>query len=261
MILQIALQDITAKKISDNPLDPLDRKGEIYQTYHMRHVQVLEESGKDSWLLQGFSSKVPLNGGLSLKDGETAANVMDPLIQIKLDTSIVHGTTLNYELEMHHWESDRSTEKVKSVFTNDSLNSLLEAHKNSNKGEKNAEKVLNDWLLHGNNNLFNSGRKILSLLNVAAGPVLPWIKVTEELLPVLKMAVLILKNNSDDYISLDNLMYEFRNNNDKFEWRFNSPQSSNPWTSDEDVQYVTSCIRSADNRTLLDLKYMCRVRN
>src|SRR5688572_14862990 len=107
MYLHFSLQKAKALRVSD-----AGSEGEFYWTW-----QAYIQGKGETQLAQGFSTKCDIGSGLSFGPGEAINNLNDPRFTIALP-DLNDGEERNVVIDLHCWESDHSSEEVKSVFTN-----------------------------------------------------------------------------------------------------------------------------------------------
>ena len=118
MFIQFTLNKVAAEKVYDNPYNPFDTDCELYQTWQLCDLDPLVPSDRrptSNWARQGFSITGAPDDGLSLAEGESR-KIDDPHITFCLP-ELGEGEIRRFRLDMHWWESDYSSAKVRGAFT------------------------------------------------------------------------------------------------------------------------------------------------
>lgn len=130
--------------MKDHPAAPFNRAVELYQTWHLCSLDPLVPDDAEplaKWARQGFSVRGAPDNGTSFRC--ESITVVDPQITFGLsDAALEDGTRTRHRFDVHYWESDGSTEKVRSVFSNTTLNYLRRAWELAKEDEKKAKAAL-----------------------------------------------------------------------------------------------------------------------
>jgi hypothetical protein len=255
MYLRFSLHKATAEKVSDNPLDPFNRESEIYQTWQIMDLEDLEASDDSTvkWARQGFSATGAPDDGVGF--GRGASRVLeDPTIAFVLP-ELADGQTRNYRFDMHYWESDSSSEKVRAAFTDATLKVLIKALKDSHEDGAAAKRALETWLRD------NSADLVSGALAAASITTASWVGVGLKLLPLLPLIVDVVKSNSDDYIGLHRFVLQLKKEaGQPLQWRISSPSGGVPnWQGPDTFVRIQEPIEEADGGNVLHTEYACYV--
>jgi hypothetical protein len=256
MFVQFTLNKIEARKIRDNPYNPLDKKSEFYQTWQicdLDRLVPLENNPKSDWARQGFSVKGAPDDGTSFAKGELR-RVDDPHITFNLPT-LKDGEIRRFRFDMHWWESDSSTEKVRGVFTDSTLKVLVKAWKAANQDKAAAKELLEKWLRENTGDIAKAVAKAAHI----AGQ--PWVAVAFNMLPLFELIIDVVRNNSDDYLAMHRFILEIAKEQKTIKWRVISAgvEDVPSWYEGEGTQKITREMSDADGENVVIATYRCRI--
>lgn len=255
MFLRFSLHKAKALKVSDHPLDPFNRVSEFYQTWQLSDLEHLEDKDDASvrFARQGFSASGAPDDGVSFDNGQSRV-LDDPTIAFVLP-ELADGQKRTYRLDIHYWESDQSSEKVRAAFTDSTLKVLLKAYAESGQNEAAAKAALSSWLRD------NDAKLVKQALAAAAVTEGSWVGVGLALLPLLHLVVDVVKSNSDDYIGLHKFVLQFdKPSGQAVRWRLSSPSApAGAWTPVDTVYRSLESIEDAEGRNSVQLDYSCIV--
>jgi hypothetical protein len=219
MFFHISIHNIKAISIQDHPHDALNRRIELYHTWHLAELEKIDASSPSPWARMGSSARGAPDGGTSFRKGDDE-NVVDPQITLALpDDAIAKGVQTQYRLDFHHWESDDgdATEKVRAAFTDITLKYMAAAWKAANEDADKAQAALEQWV-KGN---WKDSVKAIAAATAAAGS--PWVAVGLNLLPGIELLVDLLRNQADDYFDQHRFILQRKGDGDVVQWQVTDP--------------------------------------
>lgn len=217
MFIQLVLHKIHAIKISDHPFDPFNRRSELYQTWQLAALEEIEP-GKESarWARQGFSTRGAPDDGSSFAKGE-ARDVVDPQISLGLP-DLKEGEVVRYRFDVHYWESDTATEKVRGVFSDATLEYMTKAWKAAGEDEAKARKSLGEWL-------DKNWEGVAKGMITAASPTAAGVLAAYNVLPLLEQLFVFVRSSADDYHQMHRFVLEVRRRDGAYHFQVTSPSS------------------------------------
>ena len=254
MFFYITLHKINVLGLSDHPADPFNRSIELYQTWHLTALDPLiedENAQRATWARQGFSVRGAPDDGTSFR--KEAITVVDPQITFGFDdAALVNGTKTRYRFDAHYWESDGSSEKVRSIFSDMTLQYLRRAWDVAKHDEKRAKQVLSQWL---DQNWKSVATKLVGAASPAGLGVLSQLNV----LPLLDAILDVAKSNGDDYHQMHRFTFQTVGTGGGLRWRAVSPSQTAPWMEGPGTQRVVERVRDGSGRNQYDVEWRFRV--
>ncbi|KYF85768.1 hypothetical protein BE20_09590 [Sorangium cellulosum] len=259
MFMHFTVHEIKAHKVQDHPFDPLNRRVELYQTWHLSEIDPLvplADRPASSWSRLGFSTRGGPDDGVSFREGE-ARTVVDPQIIFGLpDDAFASGKRTRFVIDYHHWESDGSTAKVRAAFSNSTLAYLLKVWKESHADQAASRARLEGWLK-------DNWQQVLKGAIAAAGMASsPWVAVGTSILPVVELLVDVAKNNSDEYLDMHRFVVELNGEGapGQTRWRVVPPSGEAPdWVTGQGKQEFVARAADAGGHNKFDVRYAFRM--
>jgi len=255
MFIQFVLNKIYAKEIQDMPYNPFDKKSEFYQTWQLCDLDPLiplEKEAKSNWARQGFSLGGAPDSGIEFSKGEER-RVDDPQITFKLPP-LKKGEIRRFRLDIHWWESDLSTEKVRGVFTSSALKLLIKSWKKANEDNAKAKDLLEKWIKENMSDVIKGVLKAASLSGT------PWISVACNMLPLFELILDVVRNNTDDYLARHSFILEIQKTEESMRWRTIYPgMQGDEWRTGEGTQKIVRELSDAEQGNVLIATYRCRI--
>lgn len=220
MYFQFQLRGLKAIKISDNSLNPFDRDIEVFQTWQIHATQSLMPSDQPPVYMTrcGFSTTGGYEDGVRFRKGDSRQNLFDPTISFSLPSMSPDEPPMQFQIDFHFWESDnaKSTKKVRALYSNDLLKHLIKTWEDAS---QDSEKALQDVLgfFSDENKMIKAITNTMSYTSIGNAP---WVRVAEELYPLVLKIGKLISANSTDYIAQQTYWLEIRNNEGVYEWRF-----------------------------------------
>lgn len=259
MFMHLTIHGIKAWRASDNSFDPFDNSIELYQTWHLSELEPLapmEAQPTSLGARLGFSLRGAPSDGVRFRNGETRI-VVDPQITFGLsDKAFTTGQRSRYVIDYYHWESDKSTETVRTAFSNPTLDRLLKVWKAAGEDEAKARAQLEAWMKDNGENLLKAA---LSAAGVAASP---WVMVGTSILPIINLLMNVARRNGDDFIDAHRFVMEIEGAGaeDKTRWRVIPPSGApSPWVQGQGKQDFAVRAQDGQNRNVLDVRYVFRM--
>jgi hypothetical protein len=217
--LSITLHEITAQHVQENDWWPGNTAIELYQTWQLSELESVQGTEKAGWARQGFSTKGGLRGYTRFHDGDTRT-VIDPQITLALNPELLPKDDFRrLELRFHHWEQNDTdaTQKVRTLFSDPSMQQMIDAWAASNGNSDRAKRALEDWV--GKNWQSIAGHLIEMASPAAAG-----IVSTLNLLPFLGLVVDVARNQADRYFSEDRIIISLQSDaQGRVLWKIDGP--------------------------------------
>lgn len=214
MFVHITLHRIKAEKVSDHPWDPLNRRVELYQTWQLSALDMIDGKDTAKWARQGFSTRGAPDDGASFSGGDSRV-VVDPQIALGLP-DLDEGQVVRYRFDVHYWESDSATEKVRTVFTDSTLEYMARAWKAAKEDQDKASKELGQWL---ERNWQSMARGLIA----AASPATAGVLQSYDLLPLLEKLFRYVQASGDDYHQMHRYVLAIRRTNGAMEFQVTAP--------------------------------------
>ena len=215
MNFNFVLHKIYAQAVKDKGF--ADKKAEYYQTWQVCELETLnpnDENPDAKWARQGYSLLgSPGGGAFFLKEQERTIN--DPIISFDLP-NLAEGESRMYRLDMHFWESDGNSEKVREVFHDETLDILVQSF-NANGGDlEKAGNDVKDWLNNEGKGVLD---KTLEIAHVGANPLVGLgMKVLPLFAKLTKLAIETAKK--DDYMGRHRFIMDYQSSGPgTYRWR------------------------------------------
>lgn len=256
MYIQFQLQKVFAEKSGESSFfDPFNTKSEWYQTWQICELEALTEdhdlNQKVDWAKQGFSVIGSPYDAPSYGDNEER-EINDPKISFNLP-DLPEGKQIDIRLDIHWWESDSSTAKVRGAFTDSTLKVLMKAWEESGKDEQKAREELEKWLSNNGSDL------IKTISRVADVSEQTWLKIGMEILPLFSLIVDVVRKNSDDYLWMHRFIFQIRKKDGVFEWRITSNNNVDEWKKAEKSEVIKLKGEDKDRENVAVATYICSV--
>lgn len=200
------------------------RDSEFYFTW-----RVALDGGDDVQLAQGFSLGCPIDDGYTMRGGQTR-DLNDPRFTVELP-AVGQGETKRATITLFAWESDRSTEEVKKLFTNAAAQKLVQVHKKHKDRKAAAKAEILDFVQDGDNEILTA---LAQTGVVAANIATPYVTVAKAAVKVLSLVLSAIRGNSDDYLgsmTVDVMYTRTEENKLEYRWIFND--GAEAWFDDE----------------------------
>jgi len=257
MFIRFSLHQAFARAVSDQPGDPFNTASEYYQTWQ---IYTLDSLGTDpnptsNWARQGFSVTGGPDDGVSFSR-ESRRVLDDPSIAFKIDPeSLKEGATQSYQLDLHWWESDSSSQEVRAAFSDATLSVLAKAWQASADKQKGATDALTTWLST------KSEGVVKAALAAAAVTATSWVSIGFQVLPLLKLVVDVMKNQSDDYIGMNRFEIQTKRENGALLWRVIPPGIATPpkYQGVNTLQRIQAAVVDGSGRNNIVPEYACMV--
>jgi len=246
------LHKITTDTVSDHPFDPFNRKVELYQTWQLAALESLEPGNESSkWARQGFSTRGAPDGAPSFGAGDSRY-VVDPQIALGLP-KLSKGERRAYRFDVHYWESDKSSEKVRAVFSDTTLSYMARAWEVARADEAKALDLLTGWF-------DENWEGILTGLVGAASPAALGVITKYNVLPLLDALFKYVKNNGDDYHQMHRYVVEYQGKSDGLKWQVTSPsRGPSGWMDSPSKHQVVENVSDAANSNQYRAEWVFRV--
>ena len=257
MFMHFTIHGMKALKISDHPGDPLNRRIELYQTWHLAALETVDRDSKATWARQGFSTRGAPDDGTSFGNGDTRI-VTDPQITFGLGEEVFKdGAKTAFRLDYHHWESDDSeaTQKVRAAFSDATLDYMVKVWKEAEGNRRQAQAKLEEFI---RGNWQSTLRKSLSVAGAAA----PWVQIGLDLMPALELLVDVLRNQGDDYYDRHRFIIQINGKGEErnVQWRVIPPNGVEPpWTTGHGKQDFGVSVHDARDANRIDVRYVFRM--
>lgn len=255
--LSITLHEISAKRVSENDWWPGNTAIELYQTWQLSELTTVEGTEKASWARQGFSTRGGMRGFTRFHDQEVKT-VVDPQITLAVNPATLpaNGDSRRLELRMHHWEQNDadSTQRIRTLFSDPSMQTLVDAWAASSANHDKARRSLDDWVS-------KNWQGIATQLISAASPAAAGVVSSLNLLPLLGLIVDLARNQSDRYFDEDRIIISLRRGTgDNVIWKVDGPalppgeEGQGPGARD-----AVTTVQDADASNLLSARYRVRL--
>lgn len=256
MFVQFTLNKIEAQKVRDHVYNPFDKTSEFYQTWQICDLEPLvpvEEEPRSAWARQGHSVTGAPDDGVHFKQDEVR-RVDDPHITFNLP-DLEDGETRRFRLDIHWWESDSSTEKVRGVFTDATLKVLVKAWNAAQEDQTKAKEQLDKWIRENRDDI---AKAVARAAGVAGQP---WVAVGLQMLPLFQMLVDVVRNDSDDYMAMHRFILTVTNERGSLKWRVVSADGGGvpEWIAGQGTQRMELQVADAGGRNAAVATYRCRV--
>jgi len=237
MFLHITLHDVTPDKTHDHFLDSTV---EVYQTWLMTRLDPLvgdpgtikATDGRAVQLARtGYSLRGAPDDGVSLeaKKPAQAQLVLDPQISFDLpDDAINKDQRYLFRLQFFWWESDRGTQKVRTTFSDPTLQVFVDAMQATKEDSASAKAAAAKWV-------DENWQGLVKAAVVASGVgANPWVQVGLQLLPGIETLVQLAVSHGDTFIDRHQFVISTRGTGDSLEW-FVVPPTGDPSASTKGV--------------------------
>lgn len=259
MFMHFTIHGIKAYKVQDHPWDPINKRVELYQTWHLSDIEPLvplADKPVSSWTRLGFSTRGGPDDGVSFTAGEERV-VVDPQIIFGLpDAAFVSGKKTRFVIDYHHWESDGSTEKIRAAFSNTTLAYLMKVWKEAHGDQAAARARLEGWL---KDNWQQTLKGAIAAAGVASSP---WLAVGMSVLPVIDLLVDVAKNNGDEYLDMHRFVVELNGEGaaGQTRWRVIPPSGTTPaWITGQGKQEFIARAQDGGGHNTFDVRYAFRM--
>jgi len=255
--LSITLHEIQSKKVAENDWWPGNTAIELYQTWQMYELRTIEGTETATWGRQGFSTRGGLRGYTRFHD-KSLRTVIDPQITLAINTDTLpaNGDFRRIELRVHHWEQNdgESTQRVRSLFSDPSMQVLVNAWVAAEANEEKARNTLNSWVS-------SNWQTLAARLIEAAAPAAAGVVSTLNLLPLLGLVVDVARHQADRYFSEDRIIIGIRKDNEnRVIWKVDGPGlAPGAEIAGTGMCEAKTTIRDADNSNVLDALYRVRL--
>jgi hypothetical protein len=251
MFFHISIHRIKAHRVFDHPWDPFNRSVELYQTWHLAALEKMDETSPASWARVGCSARGAPDDGTSFREG-TDLIVVDPQITLGVDPDAIKDKLQShFRLDFHHWESDpgSGTEKVRSAFTDMTLQYMVNAWRAAGEDATKARAALDAWVSA-------NWKDAVKAIAVAAAPAGPWIEVGSNLLPVVDLLVGMLKEQGDKYFGQHRFILQHRGNNETLQWQVTAPNGTpSGWKNGQGRHETEVRVIDGPGKNILDVTY------
>jgi hypothetical protein len=251
MFFHISIHRIKAHRVSDHPWDPFDRSIELYQTWHLAALEKADQMSPASWARMGCSSRGAPDDGTTFRDG-TDLVVVDPQITLGVEPGAVQKVEQRqFRLDFHHWESDpgNGTEKVRSAFTDITLQYMVNAWKAAGQDAAAARAALESWVSDN----WKGAAKAIAMATAPAGR---WVEVGSNLLPVVDLLVGMLKEQGENYFGQHRFILQQRGNKETLQWQVTAPNGTPSGWKNGQGRYETEVrVLDGSQRNIIDVTY------
>lgn len=239
-------------------------RAEFFQTWQITELQGLDSQASSATGVaarQGYSLAGAPNEGRKFKKGQTIV-VNDPTFTFALPELEVGGVKA-YRLDLHFWEADnkKSTEKIRQVYNDSTLNTLVSAYQANSEDQEKTLSDLNDWLEENGTSAVNDALSTIG--GAAATAAAPWVALGIKVLPVFKMLMQLALQRKDDYINRITMVLNLNQKSEtELAWRVTYPTDSDAipqWIVGEGVQKVNYQVSDASNKNVLNTEMRYKV--
>jgi len=209
--------------------------------------------GTTKWARQGSSARGAPDDGVALREGDYVV-VVDPQITLGVPIADVQaGATANFRLDIHHWESDHGTERVRAAFTDLTLKYMLTAFKAAKVRSQDAREALSSWLAA-------TWQQAARRIPAAVAPIGPWIEVGLQFETVVELLVDLLRSDDDDCLDMHRLVLQTRGNGQTVEWQVTGPGGTpSGWKIGPGVERIHATLMDGTRSNVLDVSYRIRL--
>ena len=253
MFFYITLHKINVLALSDHPADPFNRSIELYQTWHLSALDPSSPASglRGNWARQGFSVRGAPDDGTSFR--RESITVVDPQVTFGFeDAALQRGMQTRYRFDAHYWESDGSSEKVRSIFSDGTLQYLRRVWEVAKENDQRAKQSLSQWL-------DENWKKIAMSLVGAASPAALGVVTRFNVLPLLDILVETAKSNGDDYHQMHRFVFETVGTGGSLRWRVISPSLTPGWLEGPGTQRIVERVRDSNGQNQYDVEWRFRV--